>query len=86
MKNVYLAVDSRNRICLTKLSKQLPARFLAYLKDGKIILEPLVEIPQDEAWLFEPKNKKILAQVKKGLSQIKTKKLVSHGSFAKYRK
>ena len=86
MKNVCLAVDSRNRVCLTKLTKKLPARFLAYLKDGKIILEPLVEVPKDEAWLFEPENKEILEQVKKGLSQVKTKKLVSRGSFAKYRK
>ena len=86
MRNVCLAVDSRNRICLTKLIKKLPARFLAYEKDGKIILEPLVEIPADEAWLFEPKNKKILEQVKKGLSLVGTKKLVSRGSFAKHRK
>ena len=75
MKNVCLAVDSRNRICLTKLTKKLPTRFWAYEKGGKIILEPLVEVPADEAWLFEPKNKKILEQVKKGLSQIGTKKL-----------
>ena len=31
--------------------------------EGKIMLEPLVEIPADEAWLFKPENKEILEAI-----------------------
>lgn len=87
MKKTYVSLDSRNRICLTKVSKTITAdRFLAYEQDGKIILEPVVEIPVDEAWLFAPENKKILKQVLEGLEQKRKDKLVDRGSFAKYAK
>ncbi len=69
MKKISLQIDSRNRICLTKISKNLPTRFSAYEEDGKIILEPLAEIPAHEAWLFKPENRQILDEVKKGLQQ-----------------
>jgi len=36
---------------------------------NKIILESVQEIPEDEAWLFLPKNKKILACLKKSLKE-----------------
>jgi len=69
MKKVQVKLDSRNRICLTKITKQLPTSFNAYEKDGKIILEPLVQVPADQAWLFKPENKKLLAQVQEGIKQ-----------------
>jgi hypothetical protein len=31
-----------------------------YSKNGKIILEPLIEISEKEAWLFLPENKEII--------------------------
>ena len=58
MKKIQLQVDSRNRVCLTKISKYLPSRFSAHEENGKIILEPLIEAPESEAWLFKPENKK----------------------------
>ena len=54
-----------------------------HMKRGKIILEPMIEVPADEAWLFEPQNKDILAKIKNGLKQDGT---ISRGSFAKYTK
>ena len=54
-----------------------------YEKNGKIILEPTVQIPASEAWLFQPENRKILEEVKKGLDQEGT---VKRGSFKKYLK
>jgi len=81
MKKIQLRVDSRNRICLTKVSKQLPSLFSAHEEDGKIILEPMVKIPAKEAWIFKPENRKILEEVKKGLSQ---KGTIKRGSFKKY--
>jgi hypothetical protein len=80
MKAIHLTVDSKNRITLTKL---IPATNIssvkAYTRDHKIILEPLVEIPAKEVWLY--KNKRALKKVQKGLSQPGTVKRVS---FSKY--
>ena len=47
----------------------------------KIILEPVKEIPTEEAWLFDPENKELLDSLKRGLKQKATKK---KGSFSKY--
>lgn len=85
MKKISIKVDSRNRVSLTKVSKHLASSFYAYEEDnGRIILEPIVEIPAHEAWLFKPENKKILEKVKRGLKQ-KTPG-VSRGSFAHHTK
>jgi hypothetical protein len=82
MEMIKLTVDSRKRISLTKL---LPTEKIssvkAYRENGRIILEPMVEIPAWEAWLYE--NKAALGKVKKGLSQEGT---IKRGSFAKYTK
>ena len=83
MKPIYLKVDSRNRVSLTKLAKDVPALFKAYAKEGKIILEPVHEIPAEEAWLFEAKNKELLDQLKKSLTQEAS---IDLGSFKKYSK
>lgn len=88
MKKTYIKLDSRNRISLTKVSKGLPlasstTSFCAYVEGNRIILEPYIEIPADEAWLFEPENKDILEQVREGLKQSGT---VKRGSFSKYLK
>ena len=82
METIKLAVDSKKRISLTKL---LPegniSSVRAYKEDERIILEPMVEIPAREVWLYE--NKAALEKVKKGLSQ---KGTVKRGSFEKYSK
>ena len=82
MDTVKLTVDSRKRISLTKL---LPVGKIssvrAYKQDDRIILEPMMEIPAREVWLYE--NKTALKKVKAGLSQ---KGTVKRGSFAKYTK
>ena len=49
---------------------------------GRIILEPNVEIPAKEQWLW--KNKTVLKQVKNGLQDSASGKVKSRGSFAKY--
>ena len=65
MKAINLPVDSRKRISLTKL---LPAGAIssvkAYVEEDKIILEPMVEIPAREAWLYQ--NKSALKKVRTG--------------------
>ena len=80
MKTVNLAVDSRKRISLSKLLPDLPVSSVrAHLEGDKIILEPMVEIPAREAWLYQ--NKKALNKVKTGLSETGS---IKRGSFAKY--
>lgn len=83
MKKTHVRVDAKNRVCLTKITKNLPASFYAYESKGKIILEPLTEVPADEAWLFKPENKEILKAIKEGLEQEGT---IKRGSFSKYLK
>ena len=82
METISLTVDSRGRVSLTKL---LPdgkiSSVRAYREEDRIVLEPMVEIPAREVWLYE--NKTALRKVKTGLSQ---KGTVKRGSFAKYAK
>ncbi len=78
--SLRLNLDGRNRVNLTKL---LPDgnihAVLAYQEAGKIILEPLAELPAHELWLHQ--NPDTLHKVQKGLKQKGKHKL---GSFSKY--
>lgn len=74
---VIIKMDSRNRFTIPKeVADLLPSHlFRIYKKDGNIILEPIVEVPKEEQWLFDPKNKEIVAKLKKALKQKATKKI-----------
>ena len=74
--------DSKGRISLGKRAKDYSGYTLKESKDGSILLEPLIEVPAKEAWLF--KNKEALSSVQKGLKQSAGGKTRSLGSFAKY--
>jgi hypothetical protein len=82
MATINLTIDAKKRVSLTKL---LPAGNIrsvqAYTEGHRIILEPMMEVPVNEAWLFE--NKGALKKVLTGLSQ---KGVVRRGSFAPYTK
>lgn len=82
MKNIrYIKLDARNRITLTKVTKNLARFYKVMIQDNKIILEPIREVPEETHWLFEPANKHLLEELKKGL---KEKKTVNRSSFKKY--
>lgn len=68
-KQVSLTLDSRNRICLTPfLSKENEiTSYRAYQEGDKIILEPMIELPAREVWLYQ--NPQALASVLEGLKQ-----------------
>lgn len=72
-ETIYVKVDSRNRLTIPKQISDreggLPNLYKVYEKDGKIILEPVQEIPKKEQWLFEPKNKAVVDELKKALKQ-----------------
>ncbi|OGB83916.1 hypothetical protein A3F66_02435 [candidate division TM6 bacterium RIFCSPHIGHO2_12_FULL_32_22] len=80
----FVKLDSRNRITIPKnIAKDLAKLYRISEKDGKIILEPMHQIPKEEMWLFDPKNKEIVDKLKKALKQ---KATISRGSFSKYLK
>ncbi len=82
-KRLYrLRPDSKGRITLGKLAEGVSSYRARRLPDGKIVLEPFVEIPAEERWLWE--DKEALASVRRGIEDAKAGRLVSLGSFAKY--
>ena len=82
MDVISLTIDSKKRISLNKLLPPGNIRSVrAYTKGHRIVLEPMMEVPVEEAWLFE--NKDALKKVLTGLSQ---KGSVKRGSFSKYAK
>ncbi len=83
MKTAYVKPDERNRVVLTKAIpiEQLAQAYKMYVEGNKIILEP-VEIPEAEQWLYKPKNRKLLEELKRRLKEEKA--TIDLGSFAKY--
>lgn len=74
--------DSKGRIALGPLAKGISSFQISHDKEGRIILEPYVEIPAREQWLF--KNKLALEQVRKGIHESATGKVSKRGDFSKY--
>ena len=82
MKDTIVKIDSRGRLTIPKkIAQDLAFLYKIYKKDGKIILEPIKEIPKEEQWLFDPKNKEIVDELKEALKQ---KATIKKGSFAKH--
>jgi hypothetical protein len=67
------SIDQRKRITLGKLTKNYK-RMRIYVNDkGDILLKPVVEIPADEAWLYE--DKEALKEVLEGIEAEKQGKV-----------
>jgi hypothetical protein len=80
MDPISLTIDSKKRVSLTKLLPPGNIRSVqAYTEGHRIVLEPMMEVPVEEAWLFE--NKETFKKVLTGLSQQGS---VKRGSFAAY--
>jgi hypothetical protein len=73
--------DAKGRINLGALSQNVSGFKMAVDKQHRIILEPLVEIPAQEKWLFE--NPVALRQVQKGIKDAAEGKLTKK-DFSKY--
>lgn len=74
--------DAKGRITLGALAKGISSFQISSDRDGRIILEPYVEIPAREQWLL--KNKSALRQVQKGLQDSAEGKVSKRGDFRKY--
>ncbi len=74
--------DSKGRITLGSLAAGASS-FKAYKDDkGRIILEPQIEVPAAEAWLWN--NAAAMKSVQQGLKDSAEGKLVDRGSFASH--
>jgi hypothetical protein len=83
-KGVYrLRPDAKGRITLGKLAEGVSSYRVRRQANGKIVLEPFLEIPADEQWLWD--NKEALASVRRGLADSKAAR-VTRMSFKKYLK
>ena len=74
--------DSKGRITLGRLAKGVSGYKITETKDHKLILDPQVEIPAREKWLF--KNRNALKNVEAGLQDAAKGRLSKKGSFAKF--
>lgn len=80
-------VDKRGRITISKSLEKLPddvEEFEIYVKNGEIILKPLIRIPAREAWLF--KDKSALNSLLKGLADMKRGELTEIDKLDKFLK
>lgn len=79
-------MDAKQRICLTRvLSKEERENFLSfriYREGGKIVLEPVFEVPEKDHWVY--KNPKALASLMRGIKDAEEGRLHDLGSFAQY--
>ncbi len=78
----YLRPDSKGRITLGSLAKNVSSYKAYFNEDGSITLEPQVEIPAKEAWLYQ--NKEAIEAVKEGLQDASSGNVKKRGSFAVY--
>lgn len=79
-------MDTKQRISLTKmLSKEERDNFSSfrmYREGGKIILEPVFQVPEKDHWIY--KDPKALASLLKGIQDAEEGRMHDLGSFAKY--
>lgn len=82
LANKVVRPDSKGRITLGRLAKGVSGYKVTETEDHKIILEPQVEIPAREKWLYD--NKTAHRKVAQGLQDAAEGRLVKKGSFSKY--
>lgn len=88
-KHIKINMDNFQRISLTRLlSKEERGLFSSFRahkeEDGRIVLEPLVEVLAKEHWIY--KNPVALAALRQGIEDAKAGRIKDRGSFAKYAK
>jgi regulator of extracellular matrix RemA (YlzA/DUF370 family) len=73
--------DAKGRITLGKVTEGVSSYTVIIDDHKRIILEPFVEIPAHEQWLFD--NKTALQQVKQGLKESAAGQTRHRSGFAK---
>jgi hypothetical protein len=80
--DITVRPDAKGRISLGAFAKGISSFKIHQEKNGRLVLEPFVEIPERERWLY--KNPVALAMVEQGLRESAEGKTVRMGSFAQY--
>ncbi len=73
--------DSKGRVTLGRLGKDISSYRVAVDGEGRVLLEPFVEVPAREQWLYE--NPEAYSSVRRGLAQAGKGETASLGSFAR---
>ena len=85
-QDVTVNMDDKQRIPLTRIltqeERELYRSFRVYWEDGRIILEPVRQVPEKGHWIY--KNPEALKSLMKGIKEAEEGKLHDLGSFAKY--
>ncbi len=75
-------VDSKNRITLGSLADGISSFRIEKQGPNRYLLTGQVEIPADEAWVFQ--NPNVKKSIQTGLQQAKMGKTKSLGSFSEF--
>ena len=74
--------DSKGRVTLGNLASGVSSFKVSVDSQGRLVLEPQVEVPAAEAWLW--KNQAALASVQKGIKEAGEGKRVKRESYASF--
>ncbi|MEI8390385.1 MAG: hypothetical protein WCG23_10940 [bacterium] len=78
-----LRPDPKGRISLgIAVVKNISSYKASFNDDGTIVLEPQIEIPAREAWLYQ--NPEAIKKVRKGLEDAAQGKIKKRKSFSQY--
>lgn len=79
-------MDNKQRICLTRVltkdEKDLFSSFRMYREGSKIVLEPVVSVPEKDHWIY--KDPEALASLMRGIKDAEEGRVHDLGSFAQY--
>lgn len=73
--------DAKGRVTLGSRAKGVSSFRVEVDEQGRILLDPFVEVPARERWLFE--NREALDRVRRGLADAEAERTNSLGSFAR---
>lgn len=86
--DITVNMDDKQRIPLTRIltkeERELYHSFRVYWEDGRIILEPVSQVPEKGHWIY--RNPEALQSLLKGIQDAEKGKLQDLGSFAEYAK
>ncbi len=80
--DITVRPDSKGRIALGAFAKGVSSFRVHKEEGGRVVLEPFVEIPERERWLY--KNPEALAMVEQGLRESAEGKTFYMGDFSQY--
>lgn len=56
MKNAIVRPDSKGRISLGEITRNVSSYRITVKENGQLLLDPFVEIPLSDKWVFEDKD------------------------------